>query len=390
MIDIPSRFSLHTNAFADFWNSEDGREMLNLLPATPKLDLAKESIPLLFAKDDLADEVIDDIFLGKPFGEALQFATDCIANGTGESASLRELARQMTTVPDWVNTDLLDLGRKVCQRSGKSGLIVLRNYSLMLGYQSAAINKPLIATGALHSGAVKRIADTTNFWYAVTGTNALQRGNEGFNYCVRTRLVHAYSRVMIKQKLDWSIDQQGEPLNFWDMVATYLGFSLVFMRGLQNLGISVTEDESDAVYHLWKYIGYLIGIPPEIMPDNNLAAIKSLYLWSKTQPEADADSIALAHALHLEPLKAPWPARLSQKKFIQQVNLSFNYHLIGSRSCKILQLPEPKSKWIAKAVRNVNRIDDALGKMQWYRVLQIRRGRADQLVIRNRVNMQQS
>src|SRR5690606_4440568 len=128
----------------------------------------------------------------------------------------------------------------------------------------------------------------------------------------------------------------------------------------------------------------------EIMPDNNLAAIKSLYLWSKTQPEADADSIALAQALHLEPLKAPWPARLSQKKFIQQVNLSFNYHLIGSRSCKILQLPEPKSKWIAKAVRNVNRIDDALGKMQWYRVLQIRRGRADQLVIRNRVNMPQS
>lgn len=388
-MDFPKRFNLHTTAFADYWKFEDGKQMLEELDEIPNIDQAKQFVPLLFERDELADQVIHENFIGKPFHHALSEATDYAAGRrTLENAApaLQKMIDQMQTIPDWVDKKLLDLGRKVCNRSGKSGLIVLRNYSLMLGYQSAAINKPLIATGALHSGAVKRIADTTSFWYSVTGKNALKSGESGFTSCLRTRIVHAYSRVMIKDKLDWKLDQQGEPLNYWDMVATYLGFSLVFMRGLNKLGISVSDQESKAVYHLWKYIGYLIGIPPQIMPDDDKAAIQSLYLWSKTQPEADADSIALAQALHFEPLKSPWPPRITEKKFIQQVNLSFNYHLIGERSCQILELPRPKHPAVAKLVTGINKVDDQIGRSaEAYRNWQIKHGRAEQLIIRNRV-----
>lgn len=389
-MNAPSRFKTETNSFSDFWQYEDGKRMLDELGSIPDLTLAQGFVPLLFKKDDLADSVIDDCFNG-PFGAALQMVTDYL---TGKlpineaPESVRILRNEMTARPDWVNPELLDLGRQVCNRSGKSGLIVLRNYSLMLGYQSAAINKPLIATGALHSGAVKRIADTTSFWYAVTGKNALEVDQEGFVFCVRTRLVHAYSRIMIKQKLDWKINEQGEPLNYWDMIATYLGFSLVFMRGLKSLGMTISDQESRAVYHLWKYIGYLIGIPPQIMPADDNEAIRGLFLWSKTQPESDADSIALAQALHMEPIGAPWPPRLSQQKFIQQVNLAFNRHLIGQRSCDVLQLPPPNFPIMAKIVSTINKLDDRLASNSAkYRHWQITKGRADQLVIRNRVNM---
>lgn len=388
-MNFPKRFNLHTTAFADYWQFEDGKLMLDDLGYTPQIEDAKQYVPLLFECDRVADQVVEECFIGKSFPQALSQITD-YATGkstlTNAPSSVQDMLTQMHEMPDWVDKDLLDLGRKVCNRAGKSGLIVLRNYSLMLGYQSAAINKPLIATGALHSGAVKRIADTTSFWYAVTGEHALDVSQSGFVACLRTRIVHAYSRVMIKEKLDWKIDEQGEPLNFWDMVATYLGFSLVFMRGLMKLGISISEEESKAVYHLWKYIGYLIGIPAQIMPDDNNDAIRSLYLWSKTQPEADADSIALAQALHFEPLNASWPPRLHEKKFIQQVNLSFNYHLIGPRSCHILQLPDPKHGAMAKFVSKINKVDDKLGlSAEAYRKWQIKHGRAEQLIIRNRV-----
>lgn len=386
----PLRFKTDTAAFADFWKYEDGRKMLSELPDIPPLTDAHANIPLLFQKDDHADDVIAECFTNKPFPNALQEITS-FANGNRSiddaPESLHKLLVQMQQTPEWVNADLLNLGREVCNRSGKSGLIVLRNYSLMIGYQSAAINKPLIATGALHSGAVKRIADTTNFWYAVTGENALEQGGDGFLYCLRTRIVHAYSRVMIKEKLNWNLAEQGEPLNFWDMQATYLGFSLVFMRGLQNLGFTLSNTESQSVYHLWKYIGCLIGIPPEIMPANDEDAIRSLYLWSKTQPEADADSIALAQALHQEPLHAPWPEKRWQKRFIQQVNLGFNYHLIGERSCKVLQLPKSDYSHFIKLIQAINRFDEKLAALlPRYRGKQIATGRAEQLIIRNRVN----
>ncbi len=386
----PLRFKFATNAFSDFWKYEDGKKMLAELNEIPSLSQAENYIPLLFKVDSIADDVIAECFRDKSFGMAMQPVMDYAAGKVPlheAPESVQRLLNSMYEVPDWLNSDKLELGRELCNRSGKSGLIVLRNYSLMLGYQSAAINKPLIATGALHSGAVKRIADTTNFWYAVTGTNALAPNSDGFLYCLKTRLVHSYSRVMIKEKLDWDVADHAEPLNLWDMQATYLGFSLVFMRGLKNLGFTISEAETEAMYHLWKYIGYLIGIPAEIMPDTNKDAIRNLYLWSKTQPEADADSIALAQALHQEPLQAPWPKMRWQKRIIQQVNLAFNYHLIGDRSCAVLQLPKSKFRNFVRIVVRSNKMDqkitDAFPK---YRKKQIRKGRAEQLIIRNRVN----
>lgn len=385
----PTRFQPNTEAFKDFWEFEDGREMLKKLKSVPDIAKANNSVHLLYEKDELADQVILDFFIGQSFPKALQAITDFASGKTPlESApiSIQILLNQMNSIPQWLDPHLISLGTDVSNRSGKSGLIVLRNYSLMLGYQSAAINKPLIATGALHSGAVKRIADTTNFWYAVTGKDALSPGNEGFLYCLRTRIVHSYSRIMIKEKLNWKLSEQGEPLNYWDMQATYIGFSLIYMQGLKKLGMLISDKEIESVYHLWKYIGYLIGIPTTILPDNDVQAIENLYLWSKTQPETDADSIELAKALHEEPLTAPWPPKPFQKRFIQHVNIAFNHFLIGQRSCDVLKLPAAAYPQIANVVLNANRLDNYFCQFDWYKKRQIKKGRSEQLVIRNRVN----
>ena len=67
------------------------------------------------------------------------------------------------------------------------------------------------------------------------------------------------------------------------MIAAYTGFSLVFMQGLKKLGVKISEQEELGVFHLWKYIGYLLGIPPEFLPENKQQAVEHLYLWSSTQ-----------------------------------------------------------------------------------------------------------
>lgn len=384
----PSRFKQDSNAFIHFWE-EEGNKWLLEHPFNRDLTQAQKYNPWYFECDYQADTVIKNHFMHQRFDIAikeicsyLEFPT--IPENTPDY--LKSFLTPYFETPDWLDKELLAQGSNACQIAGKTGLIVLRNFSLMIGYQSAAINKPLIATGALHKGAVKRIGDTTDFWYEATGPSALEKGNYGLEYTLRIRLLHAYSRVMIKQKLDWHIEDQGEPLNQWDMVATYLGFSLVFKKGIERLGIELKPKESEGLYHLWKYIGHLIGIPHHLLPSSDSEAIPKLYFWSRTQPEVDTDSLALAKALHLEPLNAPFPKKKWEKKMIQEINLGFNRILIGEKSCELLQLPDSVFKKLNKSVIAINRFENFLCKQSsTYREYLIKRGRKEQGIIRNNV-----
>ncbi|HAI80567.1 MAG TPA: DUF2236 domain-containing protein, partial [Chryseobacterium sp.] len=119
-------------------------------------------------------------------------------------------------------------GARLCMRSGTNALIILRDFVLMGGYDYAYLNKPLIFTGALKKGAVKRLKDTLEFWVHVTREDALKVNSEAYQLIIRTRLMHSYARLKIKEKAkDWDYEIWGEPINFWDMIATYTGFSLV-------------------------------------------------------------------------------------------------------------------------------------------------------------------
>src|SRR5690606_1403958 len=96
--------------------------------------------------------------------------------------------------------DLANVGARFCMRTGTNALIVLRDFSLMGGYDFASLNKPLIYTGALKKGAVKRLKDTLEFWVNVTREDALKVNSEAYQLIVRTRLMHSYARLKIREK----------------------------------------------------------------------------------------------------------------------------------------------------------------------------------------------
>ena len=384
--NIPVRFQTQSKAFFDFWEFEGGLSLLKQLPVKPNVEEAGKFVPYFYKVDDLADAVIEEHCKNpKTFIQDIDQIISSIlkTNNEGLSSSVLNLKNQVTKLPSWLDKELLNMGCEVCNISGKSGLIILRNYSLMTGYMSAAINKPLIATGALKKGPTKRIGETTEFWVAVTQKDNLKIGNQGFYFALKTRLIHSFSRKMILQHTSWEIDQQGLPLNQWDMLATYLGFSVVFLEGLKKVGFTFSDQEHKATYHLWRYIGYLIGIPDEILPQEHLQAIESLYLWTRTQPEADEDTIQLAQALHMEPLLSQFPPRRFEKKFIQNVNLGFDYYLIGSKSCEILNLPKaPIFKQLIKTVVFINKADILLTKIiPNYKSYLIKKGLNEQIKI---------
>jgi hypothetical protein len=85
-------------------------------------------------------------------------------------------------------------------------------------------------------------------------------------------------------------------VNQEDYGATLLVFSLVFSRGMQRLGVPLTQQELDSIHHGWRYAGYVMGVDPRLLTAS-LEEEHALYATLIRRHGPDQDSRALLRAL---------------------------------------------------------------------------------------------
>lgn len=345
MTSTPYRYKINESSFAYYWKEGPGVALLQKLGYTPDIAKAESYIPYLFTWDEQGDRLVSDLH------EKIGFKQGNHSLGEYLKGSLTDIFQKqiwddffasIDFSPLWLDRKKLQYGAELCRRAGLSALIVLRDYCLMGGYESAAINKPLIYTGALKKGAVKRLTDTVNFWVHITQENGLPPSSEGFYQIFLTRAIHSFSRINILKHTSWDSSKWGVPINLWDMLATNLGFSMVFLVGLRRMGIQPSKQEIEGLFHFWKYVGHLLGIPLHLLPETEEQAIESLYLWTMTQREGDEDSKLLAAALKDEPVHAGYPTNKVMRLMMREIHLFYNHFLLGDYSCQLLGLPNTK------------------------------------------------
>ena len=336
----------HSPHFINFWESGNGKELLDWSGIQPNPETFQKYAALYHEVDILGDEVVKETYLKLPYKEASSFikkySENPISKNDDAPESLKKLFFQMQEIPTWFDKDLANKGARFCMRTGANGLMILRDFTLMGGYDFAYISKPLIFTEALKKGAVKRLKDTLEFWVNVTRENALKPNSEAYQLIVRTRLMHSYARLKIKEKTErWDYENWGEPINHWDMIATYTGFSMVFIQGLKKLGIIISDDEEKGLFHLWKYIGFLLGIPADYLPNNRQQAVDQFYWWTTIQAQGDEDSVQLAQALLRENLENTIYKHSFQRKILKNLHQSMNWFLLDEEINNRLEIPKP-------------------------------------------------
>ncbi|MCV9927889.1 DUF2236 domain-containing protein [Flavobacterium sp. LS1R49] len=344
-----------------FWDKGNGSQLINWSGAkidTNNQDYCK-SIRLEY--DVLGDRAAKEIFADKNFEQAYSYIQELSKTTISDKdilpQSIKEMMLGMQEIPTWLDKSLITAGCNLSMRSGTNALISLRDYSLMGGYDYAYLNKALIYTEALKKGAAKRITDTLDFWTHVTRNNALKINQNGYQYIFRTRMIHSFSRIMIKEKHpNWEKETWGEPINYADMVATSIGFSLIFLHGLHKLGLTISQKEELGVFHLWKYIGYLLGIPIDYLPNNKKEATEMFYLWTASQPSADEDSVILAKALENESLVSNIFKKTYQKNFLKYLHTSYVRFLVDEETCERLQISEIRMPYFFPRLRKIRNI----------------------------------
>ena len=168
---------IQSQHFKNFWEKGNGKQLLDWAETKVDAQIFQQYAHLFYEVDDLGDEVVKETYLKLPYHEASslieKYSKSKIFEDDHAPESLKKLFLQMQEIPAWFNEDLANIGASLCMRSGTNALIILRDFVLMGGYDYAYLNKPLIFTGALKKGAVKRLKDTLEFWVHVTRENAL-------------------------------------------------------------------------------------------------------------------------------------------------------------------------------------------------------------------------
>jgi len=348
--------------FKDFWTTGNGKQLIDFSGAEVSFKDFDKFSRYFYHVDELGDDVVKEVYSIKKFQEASREIEQYIRKGVSETddvpASVQSLFQQTQAVPNWLDYNLLKSGAELCMRSNVDSLISLRDYCLIGGYDYAYLNKPLIVTEALKKGAVKRLSETLDFWVNATRYNALEIHAKGYEFAIKTRLIHSYARLSIKKHYkNWDKENWGEPINSWDMMATYIGFSLVFLHSLKKLGNTFSDEEERGLFHLWKYVGYLLGIPEDLLPDDKKQATEYFYLWTAIQPPSDKDSILLAHSLLNESLENPILKYGFQKKMLRFLHISCTWFLLDDAVCKRLEIPKVFGKSVfPNTKRFINKI----------------------------------
>ncbi|MEU7813259.1 oxygenase MpaB family protein [Pseudonocardia sp. NPDC049154] len=190
-------------------------------------------------------------------------------DAVGEApAALREFFAVVDRVPDWVDPALVERGARAFRRLGRSRDDVLLQLSLIGGYRFVGPADLLVETGGLTgSTAQRRLGETQTWVDAVCAPGGMRRDGEGWRLTVHVRAMHALVNDRFERNGRWDVARYGLPVNQSDQAATLGLFSSTVLLGVRALGRLVSRAESRAVMHLWKYVGWLIGVDEDWLFD---------------------------------------------------------------------------------------------------------------------------
>ena len=208
---------------------------------------------------------------------------------------------------------------------------------------STLIAKSFNITGRVAS-TKRRLQQNNRHMLEIFFPGNLQRNGEGWKLSTRIRFVHTRIRGLLAKSDDWNHEAWGTPVS-----AAHLGFAIsVFSKRLLEysamLGAKFSREEQESVLAVWRYAGYLMGIPETILYTNGEEAGKMYKVGYLCEPKPDADSVAVANLLiQAIPKVADVQDSAEQEKLVE-LAYRLSRALIGKELADGFEFP-PDPKW---------------------------------------------
>lgn len=222
--------------------------------------------------DPLADQVIADLVATGQVEEVNLVLQHFQTNDQPIPAELPPLVREYLKVseipPGWVDYQRIHRARDFFMDDGLYVAAVL-SVGAMVGCYAVPHGAKLLSCTHQLAHPKRRIAETGQFVFYMMGENIFNEKSEFVPAIQKVRLVHAGVRYFLKRDdTTWPEDLLGVPICQEDLLGALMLFSVQVLKGLERMGITVTRQEAEDYYYVWRVTGIMLGIREDIIPES--------------------------------------------------------------------------------------------------------------------------
>ncbi len=253
------------------------------------------------------------------------------------------------TAPSWVDQTKLRVGERAMRLGGIDAMYAARDVPFLSGYAVSAINQTLLRTKNGQNGqtgTAQRFAETMRWALDIIDDHGMAPAGPGYRSTLHVRLIHGFVRRHVGELPEWSTEQWGVPVNQLDMAATMLGALISPVIVCLPMGVVLTPKELDAVAHVARYTGWLMGIDERWLADGFRDSVRVLYHCLTTLYQPDDTTRRLAAPMAADPLSWHYPrAQFIRRRIAWAAHLSLTSAFNGPQGMRRLGLPAYMPPW---------------------------------------------
>ena len=208
--------------------------------------------------------------------------------------SLRNFFKNLED-PPWLDHDAFQPGIRTFYKNVDLMLVAFVTGVLVEGF-STLIAKSFNITGRVASEK-RRLQQNNRHMMEIFFPQGLERHGDGWKLSTRIRFIHSRIRCLLAQSKDWDYASWGTPVSAAHLGFAISTFSMRLLEYSMMVGATFTEEERQGVLDVWRYTGYLMGIPETILYTNSEDAKRIYKLSYIIEPPPDKDSVIVANML---------------------------------------------------------------------------------------------
>lgn len=198
-------------------------------------------------------------------------------------AQVKSLQIQVSTVPAWVDWEMIHQGQKMFRAATYGSHILSLTFTLLGGFYIPELNDILISSRYWVAKGDEGRKDTnlriieTWRWYCAVMRENLKPGGKAWMEVMEIRMLHS------KVRSEWN-EGDSVAISQLHLLVMLSGFQYNYLRfSKEQLGMTFEKKELEAWTMLWRYIGYCLGVQDKALV--HFSDFQSSEIWWQSMVE---------------------------------------------------------------------------------------------------------